>query len=167
MFRAKMERQPKKRKRKRKRKRKKTLQIMSSFVSTVPPPICPSSSRFLALRLHPNPNLSLTALPWRPPRSRPLIFRTPAAAALLLQDVGAAAVTSAGAYGLVLTFDNLTRRNIIEQVVHSLSSSGFDLNSVTVMSLNRSGEGEEVFDTIEGWYWEILMCLLLVLLKLC
>ncbi|XP_034704779.1 phytol kinase 1, chloroplastic-like isoform X2 [Vitis riparia] len=79
------------------------------------------TSRFSTLRRLPNPNLSLNALPWHP-RSRPLTFRT----AALLQDAGAAAVVTAGAYGLGLTFDNLTQRKVIEQslsrkLVHILS----------------------------------------------
>lgn len=97
-----------------------TLHIMSWVVSTTPTAISFSiyryTSRFSTLRRLPNPNLSLNALPW-PPRSRPLTFRT----AALLQDAGAAAAVTAGAYGLGLTFDTLTQRKIIEQVAYSLS----------------------------------------------
>ncbi|WKA01258.1 hypothetical protein VitviT2T_019546 [Vitis vinifera] len=104
-----------------------SLHTMSWVVSTTPTAISfsiysyTSTSRFSSLRRLPNPNLSLNALPWHP-RSRPLTFRT----AALLQDAGAAAVVTAGAYGLGLTFDNLTQRKIIEQslsrkLVHILS----------------------------------------------
>lgn len=126
---------------------------MSWVVSTTPTAISfsiyPYTSRFSTLRRLPKPNLSLNSLPWHP-RSRPLIFRT----AALLQDAGAAAVVTAGAYGLGLTFDNLTQRKIIEQVANSLSV--FDLNSFVMMkirflnySLIHSGYTEEVFDAIE------------------
>ena len=132
-----------------------SLHTMSWVVSTTPTAMSfsiysyTSTSRFSSLRRLPNPNLSLNALPWHP-RSRPLTFRT----AALLQDAGAAAVVTAGAYGLGLTFDNLTQRKIIEQVAYSLSV--FDLNSFVMMKIRflnyfliHSGYNEEVFDASE------------------
>lgn len=54
-----------------------------------------------------------------PIRVKPSRIRRPSAAGFggpLLQDACATALVVGGAYGLVSTFDNLTRRNIIEQV---------------------------------------------------
>ncbi|CAL1356323.1 unnamed protein product [Linum trigynum] len=53
------------------------------------------------------------------PAKRPLVLRIPCrvlAGSYLLRDVGATAGVLAGAYGLVLTFDTLTRRQIIQQI---------------------------------------------------
>ncbi|XP_073293219.1 phytol kinase 1, chloroplastic [Primulina huaijiensis] len=61
-------------------------------------------------------------------RLRPIVALLPGVGAggAVLQDAGATALVIAGAYGLVSTFDSLTRRNIIEQnlsrkLVHILS----------------------------------------------
>lgn len=78
--------------------------------------------------------LFLKVLPKRVVAKRFNLRRRPIAAFLagvgaggaVLQDAGATALVIAGAYGLVSTFDNLTRRNIIKQnlsrkLVHILS----------------------------------------------
>ncbi|KZV54939.1 putative phytol kinase 1, chloroplastic-like [Dorcoceras hygrometricum] len=72
--------------------------------------------------------LFLKVLPERVLTKRFNVRRRPIAALLdgvgagraVLQDAGATALVIAGAYGLVSTFDNLTRRNIIEQVTFAL-----------------------------------------------
>ncbi|CAN6566783.1 unnamed protein product [Malus baccata var. baccata] len=68
--------------------------------------------------------------PPRPSRSAPAL---PAPADGLMQDAGATAVVLAGAYGLVLCFDNLTQRNLLRQnlsrkLVHILSGIFFMLS---------------------------------------
>lgn len=50
---------------------------------------------------------------------RPCYFRAAAVsdgAAMILHDAGATVAVMTGAYALVATFDNLTQRNIIQQV---------------------------------------------------
>lgn len=69
--------------------------------------------------------LFLKVLPERVVAKRFNFRRRPIAALLagmgaggaVLQDAGATTLVIAGAYGLVSTFDNLTRRNIIKQVI--------------------------------------------------
>eukprot|EP00257_Ricinus_communis_P023220 XP_015583143.1 probable phytol kinase 1, chloroplastic isoform X1 [Ricinus communis] len=91
----------------------------SHFLSPPPPPILPHRHRHRHHFLYPSPRAT-TASPSL------LIPRFSVSSGALLQDAGATAAVLAGAYGLVLTFDTLTQRNIIQQtlsrkLVHILS----------------------------------------------
>ncbi|CAB4299512.1 unnamed protein product [Prunus armeniaca] len=83
---------------------------------------------------HPLPRVQiLYRAPHAPPRPSLSASALPAAADGLLQDAGATAFVLAGAYGLVLCFDNLTQRNLLQQslsrkLVHILSGLLFMLS---------------------------------------
>ncbi|XP_009361416.2 probable phytol kinase 1, chloroplastic [Pyrus x bretschneideri] len=71
--------------------------------------------------------------PHPPPRPSRSVSALPSPADGLMQDAGATAVVIAGAYGLVLCFDNLTQRNLLRQnlsrkLVHILSGIFFMLS---------------------------------------
>ncbi|CAN6703723.1 unnamed protein product [Malus baccata var. baccata] len=75
----------------------------------------------------------LHCAPHPPPRPSRSASALPAPADGLMQDAGATAVVLAGAYGLVLCFDNLTQRNLLQQnlsrkLVHILSGIFFMLS---------------------------------------
>ncbi|XP_008218941.1 PREDICTED: probable phytol kinase 1, chloroplastic isoform X3 [Prunus mume] len=83
---------------------------------------------------HPLPRVQiLYRAPHAPPRPSFSASALRAAADGLLQDAGATAFVLAGAYGLVLCFDNLTQRNLLQQslsrkLVHILSGLLFMLS---------------------------------------
>lgn len=70
--------------------------------------------------LSPTVLLSPSSVNWPKQLRRPFDFRAAALSGgggTLLHDASAAAAVMAGAYTLVATFDNLTRRKLIEQVL--------------------------------------------------
>ncbi|KAM1027395.1 hypothetical protein ACFX13_040897 [Malus domestica] len=119
--------------------------LMTNVLSFTPTtPLLRHLSVFSILRRRHNPTtlkspphtLSQSPLhcaPHPPPRPSRSASALPAPADGLMQDAGATAVVLAGAYGLVLCFDNLTQRNLLRQnlsrkLVHILSGIFFMLS---------------------------------------
>ncbi|KAM1140078.1 hypothetical protein TB2_040141 [Malus domestica] len=119
--------------------------LMTNVLSFTPTtPLLRHLSVFSILRRRHNPTTlkspphtlsqsPLRCAPHPPPRPSRSASALPAPADGLMQDAGATAVVLAGAYGLVLCFDNLTQRNLLRQnlsrkLVHILSGIFFMLS---------------------------------------
>ncbi|KAH7547809.1 hypothetical protein JRO89_XS14G0019100 [Xanthoceras sorbifolium] len=104
------------------------ISLSSSFAHHLPllhsRSIIPSHHLTLTLTLTPTSTHHLFSLHFSSPNRAAFVFHQPykcraLAAGHLLQDAGATAAVLAGAYGLVLSFDNLTQRDIIPQKARS------------------------------------------------
>ncbi|KAL5801847.1 hypothetical protein ACOSQ3_033479 [Xanthoceras sorbifolium] len=118
------------------------ISLSSSFAHHLPllhsRSIIPSHHLTLTLTLTPTSTHHLFSLHFSSPNRAAFVFHQPykcraLAAGHLLQDAGATAAVLAGAYGLVLSFDNLTQRDIIPQslsrkLVHIISGLLFVLS---------------------------------------